>query len=132
MYQTKQKILLEKYLKDNAQKQFTINEIIESVCPDNKGKSTIYRLISNLTRSGTLIKLQGEDSKSILYQYIGEGTDCHSHFHLKCSMCGKLFHLDCEHIDEITKHISSEHNFNLDMMKTVLYGTCKECSEVRK
>ncbi len=128
MYQTKQKKMLIEYLKNNTERPISINDIITAICPDNSGKSTIYRLISQLTNSGVLIKMQGDDAKSILYQYVGEGTDCSSHFHLKCSECKKLIHLDCKHIDKISKHIFDEHNFLLDMKKTVLYGICKKCS----
>lgn len=126
MYQTKQKSLLIDFFKKNTKKQFSMNEIISAVCPDGKGKSTIYRIISQMTNSGNLIKMQSE-SKAVVYQYVGEGTDCSSHFHLKCSQCGALIHLDCEHIDKISKHILDEHNFILDMKKTVFYGICKNC-----
>lgn len=129
MYQTRQRKLLNDFLKSNTHKQFSINEIIENVCPDGKGKSTIYRLISQLCDSGTLIKMQGDDAKSVLYQYAGEGTECSSHFHLKCTDCGKLIHLDCNHIGEISEHILNEHKFTLDMKKTVLYGLCDDCSQ---
>ena len=130
MYQTKQKRQLIDFFKNNNRKPFLMNEIISAVCPDGKGKSTIYRIISQLTDAGELIKMQ-DDSKSILYQYVGEGTDCCSHFHLKCSECGNLIHLDCEHIDKISQHIFDEHDFILDMKKTVFYGICRDCS-IRK
>ena len=132
MYQTKQKKLLIEYFKNNTKKQQSINEIIKAVCPDGSGKSTIYRLLSQLTSSGVLIKLHGEDSKSVLYQYVGEGTECASHYHLKCSECGSLVHLECEHIEKISKHIFDEHNFCLDMKKTVMYGICRSCSEKKE
>jgi len=127
MYQTKQKKQLIYFFKNNTKKPFSMNEIINSVCPDGKGKSTIYRIMSQLTNTGVLIKMQ-DDSKSVLYQYVGEGTDCSSHFHLKCSECGNLIHLDCDHINKISQHIFDEHNFILDMKKTVLYGICRNCS----
>lgn len=127
MYQTKQKKQLIEFFKNNTKKSFSMNEIINSVCPDGKGKSTIYRIMSQLTNTGVLIKMQ-DDSKSVLYQYVGEGTNCSSHFHLKCSECGNLIHLDCHHIDKISQHIFDEHNFILDMKKTVFYGICRDCS----
>ncbi len=129
MYQTKQKKQLIEYFKENTHKQLSMNEIISDLCPDGTGKSTIYRLISKLTLNGTLIKMQGEDAKSVLYQYAGEECECSSHFHLKCSQCGILIHLDCDHIANISKHIFDEHNFNIDMRKTVMYGLCGNCSK---
>ncbi len=132
MYQTKQKQLLLDFLKNNTQKQLSTNDITNAICPDGSGKSTIYRLISKFCDMGILIKLQGEDAKSVLYQYVGEGTECSSHFHLKCSECGTLVHLDCDHMGKISKHILKEHNFMLDMKKTVLYGICSDCSLKKK
>ena len=128
MYQTKQKKLLLDYLKNNTQKQLSINDITNTICPDGCGRSTIYRLVSKLCDMGVLIKLQSDDSKSVLYQYVGEGTQCSSHFHLMCSECGTLLHLDCDHINKISTHILKNHNFKLDMKKTVLYGICSDCS----
>ena len=132
MYQTKQKKHLVEFLKNNISKQLSINEIISNVCPDGIGKSTIYRLISQMTKSGTLLKLRGEDAKSILYQYAGDGTQCSNHFHLKCENCGTLIHLDCDHIEKISKHINNEHHFTVNMKKSVLYGLCSSCNEKSK
>lgn len=133
MYKTKQQQQLDDFFKKNMSSQFTINEIVSRLCPnDGLGKSTIYRRISGMVKKGTLLKLVGEDGKSTVYQYSGEGTNCAEHFHLKCTSCGKLIHLDCHHFEEIGKHISDEHNFTLDTKKTVLYGICSDCKKERE
>lgn len=126
MYQTKQKQQLIDFFKNNNG-LFSINDIIDSVCPDGKGKSTVYRIISQMTEAKLLIKVL-DSSKSVLYQYIGEGTDCCSHFHMQCSQCGTLIHLDCDHFKDTYRHFMEEHGFILDMKKTVLYGICKNCT----
>ena len=63
MYQTKQKKQLIEFFKNNTKKPFSMNEIINSVCPDGKGKSTIYRIISQLTNTGALIKMQDDSNQ---------------------------------------------------------------------
>ncbi len=130
MYKTKQQRQLLDFFQKNISSQFTVNEIISQLCPeDGAGRSTIYRQISKMAESGTLLKLTGEDGKSTVYQYSGEGTNCGEHFHLKCTSCGKLIHLDCHQLEKIRKHISKEHNFTFDIKKTVLYGTCSDCKK---
>ena len=127
MYKTKQKTILIDYFKKNISKQLSINEIISSICPDGSGKSTIYRRISKMVEDGELLRLHGDDGKSIVYQYTGDGMHCSDHFHLKCSQCGKLVHLDCEHLTRVSNHILAGHNFTLDTKKSVLYGLCSQC-----
>lgn len=129
MYNTKQKSRLIDFFKKNASSQLSVNEIISGVCGDgDTGKSTIYRLISKMAEDGTLLRMHGEDSKSVLYQYVGEGTHCGEHFHLKCKECGRLIHLDCHHLENIGMHIAEEHKFIIDTKKTVFYGICENCT----
>ena len=128
MYQTKQKKQLLDFLKNNMSRQFSTNDIISAICPDGTtGKSTIYRQIAKLVDEGTLLRLSGDDAKNIVYQYVGDDTKCCEHFHLKCTDCGKLVHLDCEKLSQIGIHISKEHNFIIDTKKTVFYGLCSNC-----
>ena len=129
MYKTKQKKQLAEFFKNNTSKQLSVNEIVMGVCPNGTGKSTVYRLISKMVEDGLLIRLRGDDGKSILYQYAGEGTGCAEHFHLKCTECGKLIHLDCDLFDKVGNHIKEEHQFIIDTKKTVLYGLCTDCNK---
>ena len=95
MYNTKQKEKLIDYFKKNMSRQLTVNDIIDEVSKDGEtGKSTVYRQISKMVEDGELLRMHGEDSKSVVYQYMGEGTHCSEHFHLKCIGCGRLMHLD--------------------------------------
>lgn len=128
MYNTKQKKQLDDFFKNNTSKQLSVNEIVMGICPNGSGKSTVYRLISKMVEDGTLIRLRGDDGKSILYQYAGEETGCAEHFHLKCTECGKLIHLDCDLFDKVGNHIKDEHQFIIDTKKTVLYGLCTDCN----
>ena len=127
MYKTKQKKSLINFLENHKSKQVSISEIISQICPNGTGKSTIYRLISKMVDDGIMIRIRGNDGRSVLYQYAGENNLCHEHFHLKCTDCGKLIHLDCNELSHIGTHISKEHNFLIDSKKTVLYGTCFDC-----
>ena len=128
MYKTKQKKQLVEYFKNNTSKQLSVNEIVMGVCPNGSGKSTVYSLISKMVEDGSLIRLRGDDANSILFQYAGEETGCSEHFHLKCTECGKLIHLDCDLFDKVGNHIKDEHQFIIDTKKTILYGLCTDCN----
>ncbi len=125
-YKTRQKQSVLSFIKINSDRQLTAAEIANGVEAENIGKSTVYRQISNLCEEGKIRRFRGENGKKVLYQYTGEHK-CHDHFHLKCQHCGKLIHLDCDHIDELRHHIMSDHDFSIDMISTVIYGTCKDC-----
>ena len=128
MYNTKQKNELINYLKQNAARQMSVNEILDAVCGMGKtGKSTVYRRISAMVKDGTLLRVYGDDAKSVFYQYVGKDTHCDEHFHLKCTSCGSLIHLDCDELLKIGMHIKREHNFVIDTKKTIFYGLCKAC-----
>ena len=130
MYNTKQKEKLTDYFKKNMSRQLTINDIIEEVSGNGEaGKSTIYRQIAKMVEDGELLRMNGEDSKSAVYQYMGEGTHCREHFHLKCIACGELIHMECAMMQEITDHVRLHHGFVIDNSKSVLYGLCTICSE---
>ena len=44
-----------------------------------------------------------------------------------CVKCGKILHLDCEFMKEISEHIQKDHGFSLQCKNSILYGICREC-----
>ena len=129
MYNTKQKQILINYFIRNANKHYSINEITDAVSGDKIGKSTVYRLIDKMTKEGTVRRFNGNDGKSVLYQYTGNNHECDKHFHLKCTKCGILIHLECEYMNSFNKHIEADHKFEIDNSKTLIYGICSNCNE---
>ena len=126
-YNTKQKLILSEFLKSNRNRQFSINEIARAVSGEGIGKSTVYRNMSQLLRSGDIRRFSGRDGKQVLYQYVGNDHDCNGHFHLKCNECGLLLHVGCESVMGIRDHISAHHDFSVDIGNTVFYGLCGDC-----
>ena len=69
-------------------------------------------------------------SWGFLFEYIG-GKKRHGaepYFHCKCKDCGKLIHVRCSKLSAMQSHLLSSHGFKIDSHRTVLYGTCGECS----
>lgn len=46
-----------------------------------------------------------------------------------CLDCGRAFPLECSHLEELTRHIQSDHQFEVDTRHTVLYGHCCDCGK---
>ena len=92
------------------------------------GLTTVYRTLASLEKSGAVRKFTADGYAC--YQYADcEAHGRHEHLHFKCGCCGKLFHVDCDILGDISHHIKSEHDFVLDSSKTVFYGTCGTCSK---
>ena len=129
-YNTKQKSLIENFLKDNLDSQFTCEQIADSLKEMNTpvGKTTVYRCVEKLSSEGVIRKITGGASKSAYFQYIDKSMNCEGHMHLKCLKCGEFIHLGCDFLNNVSEHIQQHHNFKIDNSKTVLYGLCEKCS----
>jgi len=91
------------------------------------GRTTIYRHLEKLTTGGQLRRYVTDGISGACYQLINNYDACDSHLHLKCEGCGELLHLECEALDELERHVYDQHAFQVNTIKTVLYGTCDEC-----
>ena len=107
MYNTKQKQVLIDFFKKNNDRHYSIKEIADAISNNKIGKSTVYRLVDKMTTDGTIRRFRGNDGKSVLYQYIGEHSECNTHFHLKCTGCGILIHLDCDYMSSLNERYRS-------------------------
>ena len=90
-------------------------------------RTTIFRCLEKLTSDGIIRRYITDGSSGACYQYARNTGICHKHFHLKCEDCEKLLHLECSMLGEIQSHVFSEHSFQVNAMKTVLYGKCDKC-----
>ena len=88
--------------------------------------TTIYRYLDKLAKDGTVIKYVAEKGCQAAYQYVEPGRGCEQHLHLKCVKCGKIIHLECHFMEEISHHIEESHGFTLQCKNSILYGVCKE------
>lgn len=133
-YQTAGRRRLLEFLQNHPDRQFTADELGEELnraWNDVSSKSTLYRHLSELCGAGTVRKYRSDTQSSYVYQYVGTGDCCH-HFHLKCLSCGALIHLECSVSQELLSHIRSDHSFEVDSGRSILYGVCEACSEAGK
>ncbi len=127
-YNTKQRDEIVDFFSRHRGGCFTAKELIHSG-EISVGEATVYRTLSKLAKQGVLKRYTG-DGAGASYQY-NESEECSSHFHLKCSRCQKLIHMDCSFMADMKSHIEASHNFTVDIGKTVIYGICSDCEEVQ-
>ena len=122
-YTTHQKTALLCFLRDNAGRQFTIDEIMDGLGDKAPGKSTAYRQLKKLCDDGTVRRFTREGTSSAVYQIAGAAC-CSEHLHIKCISCGMLMHLDPAAQESIAKATG----FVIDDVRSMLYGRCAECA----
>lgn len=127
-YKTKQKEVLIECLESNKDIHMTAADISEQLrnMGHPLGMSTVYRQLDKLVAQGIVRKYIIDETSSACYQYVSDGACC-EHFHLKCNSCGRLIHTDCTLMKQIAQHMKESHGFEVDLGKTLLYGTCNDC-----
>lgn len=116
------------FMSENSEHAYTLEEICSATTDGGKGKSTVYRIVSDLVGEGRLTRLSDGRTRHCTYQYVGT-DECHGHLHLKCKGCGRLVHLDDAVSEKLEKAVLKVGGFLIDE-GALLYGTCEKCAEV--
>lgn len=125
-YRTKQRDSIYAFFVSHPDACLSARDIIEN--PEIEvGEATVFRCLSHLTAEGK-IKKYAVAGGGALYQ-LNRTEECNSHFHLKCLVCGEILHLDCSMMQSVEEHIAEEHDFVVDVSRTVIYGFCRHCRE---
>lgn len=125
-YNTGKKEQILAFLRKNSELSFTLEEISSAITPDGHGKSTVYRIVSELVEYKDVKRISDGKTRHCTYQYIGHG-ECLSHFHLKCRDCGKLIHLD-ESISKSFKSTLISYGGFLIEDGSIIFGKCADCN----
>lgn len=133
-YKTKPRILIVEFLKNNPDKRFTVRDILNAVNAKNPeaDKTTVYRNINKLCNEGRLVKYKEPNVKATCYQYSEDHGSCKEHTHAQCSECGKIFHMENEVFNDAAKKMHDEYGIDINFSKTVIIGTCLDCSKKKK
>ena len=116
------------FLRRNAERPHTIDEIAAALPPERApGKSTLYRLMTDLVADGTVRRFVRGNSRQFTYQLFG-GDDCHAHLHLKCVDCGRVVHLDHDISAYVEERLLRQNHFAADERATMLWGRCETCA----
>ena len=124
-YETDKKERLISLLSIDPKKAFTVEEICCELLADGRGKSTVYRIVKELSAEGRLRKITNQESRRVSYQLLSD-DGCKRHLHLKCTVCGALIHLDHKTSQSLEESLRSSGGFMLDL-GSMLFGKCKSC-----
>ena len=127
-YQTRPLRQLKEFLSAHPQESFTVEDLTDALAREYgesaPGKSTLYRLLPRLEEEQTVKRFEKEGSHRPYYQIIG----CtHDHLHLKCTGCGRLFHMKETASAQLLREVLNSADFTVDQHQTVLFGKCAEC-----
>ena len=123
-YNTNRRADIISFLTDNRDASFTAEEVAAHVLNGGGGKSSVYRILAELTEGGCVRRITDSASRRVAYQYVGD-EHCHHHLHLKCKGCGRLIHLDEDTSREVTARLSAG-GFIIDE-GALLLGKCTSC-----
>ena len=129
-YNTVQREQLIRFLKKNQSNAMTVIDITNMMRIDPEtekapGESTVYRLIKELVEEGAVKRTVKGCSREFLYQMTDSET-CRMHLHMKCTVCGNLFHMNDSISENLINSLLESEGFYLDR-SMVLSGVCKNC-----
>lgn len=90
------------------------------------GLATVYRQLEKLEAAGRIHRVQTEEGA--FFQYCPHPESGRPCFLLRCEHCGRVVHLDCSRLEELTRHLEAQHHFRIDPRRTLLTGRCELCA----
>ena len=127
-YNTRQKREMLSFLKNHDLQHYSVDDLVFEMQQQGEkvGRSTVYRFLESLAEQGSVRKYQNSRGVT-LYQHVEDSASCDGHFHMMCRECGKLYHVDCDLMASLARHISGHHGFKIDPRETTLVGVCARC-----
>lgn len=133
-YKTKAREVIILFLKDHAEQRLTAREIYDAVCNDDVevNRTTVYRNLDRLCETGELLRFKEPNQDAWCYQYSEDHEHCTEHMHARCTVCGKIFHLDKSFVKTFSDKMLDEYGVYIDTSQTVILGKCSRCRRMKK
>jgi Fur family ferric uptake transcriptional regulator len=121
---TPQRRLIVELVHDSVD-HLTAEDIIKRVRERMPGvnKSTVYRTLELLERSGCVYKSDLDDR--VIYHHAEEGH----HHHLVCEECGRNIECDEDIVAPLEKSLEKRYGFHVHLQHLVMTGRCRTCRE---
>ena len=128
VYATKQQQAVLHCLEQRSDEALTATDLAAQLRQAGQpvGLATIYRQLEKLAASGRIHRVHTE--AGALFQYCPHPETERPCFLLRCEACGRIVHLDCAHLEELTRHLAATHRFQVDLRRTTLTGRCEACA----
>lgn len=119
---TKQKrIILEEL--ENDYTHPTIQKLYKKIQKRDSsiGQATVYRNVNKLVDEGKVLKIS-----------LGNGIEhydghCHTHYHLLCTKCEKIYDLEDQDEYLLRKRMEDKYHIRINKSKIVFEGVCRGC-----
>lgn len=129
-YSTKQQEAVFSYMRKMKGESVTVDEIYDAlVCEGNKvGKTTVYRALDRLAAKGSIVQVPDLCGGPVRYCYMAtsEVDSC-----MVCLGCYKVYPLLCDGLKHFVEHVETDHGFKLEPQRTILFGWCDKCREIK-
>lgn len=127
-YETENKSLVLDCLKRNEGVIVSANYIYKELIDRGVSLTSVYRELNRLLKNRTINLVKSPLDKEAHYLYIAQkNTDLKAKF--VCIHCGSATIIDCADMRNFMTHIDKEHNFTIDLERTVFYGLCLKCKK---
>lgn len=130
-YVTRPRNLILEYITSQKDRQFSATDVynflLSRKCQVNL--VTVYRNLDKMLQEGILLHYKYTDQNCSMYQYAEKAENCENHLHLKCKKCGKVIHLECSFMEEISRHLMEHHGFQIDCKESAITGICEACRD---
>ena len=129
-YSTRQRSAVLEYVASLNGEETTAAKVTSHFCGADVAisRATVYRHLEDLVKMGRLRKYDMPGGAGACYEYLGEEPGKCESFRFKCEGCGELLKFSCDSLREIKRHIFDNHDFSVDVMKTVISGKCRSCA----
>jgi len=106
----------------------TADEVYALVKQDypNIGRATVYRNLAELCELGEISKREIPNSPD-RYDHLTT-----NHYHVKCAVCGKVYDVDMEYMQDLEKQVENANGFLLTGHNIVFTGICQNCQKKQK
>lgn len=84
-------------------------------------RATVYRNLNQLALQGTLKKVQVPEGADVFDLYT------EPHYHIRCSVCGRVYDVDLPYMEDLNSRISNYHGFQIQSHDIVFNGICPNC-----
>ncbi|MGL5257310.1 MAG: Fur family transcriptional regulator [Proteocatella sp.] len=118
-----------KALVESKGKHLSCDEIYEIVridCPDI-GIATVYRTLQILETTDSVNRLNLDDG-CIRYE-LDLDEETHSHHHLICKLCGSVYEVRIDLLEELENNIEKNYDFTILDHDLKFFGICNKCKD---
>jgi len=91
-------------------------------------RASVYRTMPLLVECGLVQEVFFEDGHMHYEHIYGHEHHCH----LRCLGCRKIIEFRNGAVEEVEKHVSQAHQFEITGHKLEIYGYCEDCQKQKK